>query len=77
LVIVIPPARKDYRENLPDHKILFSRLYSLLEKNNVFIVNYYDDNSFGLEDFGDFDHLNYLGAKKLTEKLNILLHGSD
>ena len=64
LFIIIPPARKDYREALPDESILFEKLYKI--KNLPIIKSYYADENFVYSDFGDFDHLNGQGAQKLT-----------
>ena len=62
--IIIPPVRKDYYKLLPDLSLLFDDLYKL--KNTPEILFFIENNSFSDEDFGDYDHLNYNGAVKLT-----------
>lgn len=69
LTIIIPPARSDYKSNLPDSADLFKKLY-IISNNRFNILNFYDNNDFLFEDFGDFDHLNCDGAEKLTKKIN-------
>lgn len=68
LVLAVPPAREDYRAALPDPQTLFASLYSLAGGKHL-ILNYYADDSFTREDFGDTDHLNSGGAAKLTTKI--------
>ncbi len=68
LIIVLPPCRRDYRAQLPTGDVLFSKIYRLdIEKWRIF--NYYDDAAFVGSDFGDTDHLNENGAKKLTKMI--------
>jgi hypothetical protein len=66
LIIVISPAREDYRNSLPEFDELFKDLNSI---KNIKVLNFYNDNDFDNNDFGDFDHLNHNGAKKLTMKI--------
>ncbi len=68
LTVIIPPARNDYKNNLPDSDFLFEELYNI-SKNKFNILNFYNDKDFLFDDFGDFDHLNYNGAIKLTQKI--------
>lgn len=68
LVLAIPPARQDYRDALPPSPELFASLYALAGGKHL-ILNYYADESFTREDFGDTDHLNASGAAKLTVKI--------
>lgn len=68
LTIIIPPARTDYKKNLPDSDYLLKELYNI-SKNQFNVFNFYDDTDFAFDDFGDFDHLNYNGAKKLIQKI--------
>lgn len=64
LIIIIPPARQDYRNSLPNHNVLFEKLYKV--ENLPLVIDLYDDTNFEYLDFGDFDHLNKQGAIKLT-----------
>lgn len=73
LTIVTSPVTEEYRENMPDQEELFKDICSLQKKYNFEIVDFYSDSSFTSDDFGDFDHLNFTGAKKLTNKLKSLL----
>lgn len=72
LIIVIPPARADYRAGLPAHEIVFSHLYSYVHKQQIKVVNFFDSPIFLEADFGDFDHLTLSGAQKLTQELSRL-----
>ncbi len=70
IYVVIPPYRNDYKQHLPDHKIVFHELYNMLEKHNtVTLLNFLNDNDFNSEDFNDCHHLNKNGAIKLTKKI--------
>lgn len=71
LTVVLSPAREDYKSFLPDSSELFKELNNL---KGIDILNYYDDKDFTRDDFGDFDHLNQDGAKKLTQKIYKALH---
>lgn len=71
LIVVISPARSDYKKFMPDAKDLFNDLYQLNDK--LRIINLYDNTSFEDGDFGDFDHLNKKGAIKLTKILKDIL----
>lgn len=66
LIVVIPPAREDYKKCLPEALELFKELNNIELVN---VLNFYNDNDFIKDDFGDFDHLNNHGAKKLTKKI--------
>ncbi len=63
--IVIPPAKKSYIECLPNKYQLFDEIYNMSDCNIV-IIDFYDSPLFDDSDFGDFDHLNENGAKKIT-----------
>ena len=63
LYIVVAPATKEYKENLPASNFLFA---PLTEFKNVEIINLCDSNLFNKDDFADWDHLNYYGALKCT-----------
>lgn len=70
LVIIIPPARKDYREALPEKSILFGRVKKFSNDNKIELIDLYDMELFLESDFGDFDHLNRNGAQKLSLFIN-------
>lgn len=70
LFIVIPPATSVYREVLDSPDKLFSQVTDMAKKYpNVTILNLFDSPMFQTEHFADCDHLNYKGAKVLTEYL--------
>ena len=64
-----PPAYKTYRENLDDRQWT-TTLDAITQLTNKFpscrYVNFMDDERFIEEDFYDADHLNEIGAKKLS-----------
>ncbi len=64
LKIIIPPLRNDFYNLLPDENILFAKLYQ--QDNLPEIFSFWKNEIFKDSDFGDFDHLNYSGARKLT-----------
>lgn len=68
LYIVISPAQKSYIECLPSKFKLFNEIYNI-KNDNVIIIDFYDSPLFSDFDFGDFDHLNENGAKKLTAEI--------
>lgn len=71
LYICIAPARKDYRDLLPNKDILFQSLYETIkDTNKVELINLYDSENFNTTDFCDTDHLNLIGANKLTKIIN-------
>lgn len=63
LYVIIPPYRSDYTSFLPSFEETFSALLKLKEIN---IISFFSDKRFSDSDFGDTDHLNENGAKKLT-----------
>lgn len=70
------PAYHTYRENLaPDQLESTVNTISKIseEYNNVIYKNYMYDKMFIESDFFDADHLNEIGAEKLTKLLNILI----
>ena len=73
LFIVIFPARKEYTRLLPPKDSLFNGMYELAKKNNLTVIDFYEDTDFEDDDFYDWDHLNENGARKLTKKLNNIL----
>lgn len=70
LIVVIPPARADYRALLPERKELFASLFELQNLRNDFrIADFFEDCDFSDDDFADTDHLNKNGAFKLSQKI--------
>ena len=70
-LINLPPCAKCYREFLPVSDVLFSKLYKACEnKANVKILNFYDSEEFTNKYFYHCDHLNTIGAEKLTKLIN-------
>jgi len=64
--LVIPPVRCDYREVLKEMRDedLFENLKSIMPADHV--LDFFKHKGFTNEDFGDCDHMNSLGARKLT-----------
>ena len=69
LYLIIPPVRADFRAHLAEiwQRDLFEDFRQLMPQNRI--LDFYDHGGFTMEDFGDCDHLNEQGAKKLTEML--------
>jgi len=72
IVVVIPPFRKDYVEKVGAFDEVFSELKNI---NNLGFLNFYNDETFTAKDFVDMDHLNPVGAEKLSQKLRRYLTG--
>ena len=76
VIFFTPPAYYTYRENL-DHDQLVETVNTICkiakEYNNVIYKNYMYDKMFSENDFHDADHLNEIGAEKLTILLNNLI----
>lgn len=71
LFIVLTPILKDYREYIPNKDTLFKELYDIIsDKPCIKLIDYYDSEIFTKEDFVDYEHVNYQGAKKLTKLIN-------
>ena len=73
LLFLTPPAFSSYIENV-DKKILNTTTdlikITTSQNNNIRFYNLLSDTSFTSKDFFDGDHLNEIGAKKLTLKVN-------
>jgi hypothetical protein len=71
-----PPAYYTYVENL-NRMQLIQTITTLIKidnfYNNVAYLNFLEDSSFSAVDFYDADHLNEIGAKKFTIKLDSLI----
>ena len=76
VVLTITPTHQSYRKNLNQHQL--NLMYSLLNSvrqhhKNILVYDAFSDPDFITDDFFDADHLNDVGAKKFTEKLNLFL----
>jgi hypothetical protein len=72
LIFITTPAYYTYRENLdlePLNKMLETINAFVKEHSNCYYFNWIEDMDFVAEDFYDADHLNEIGAEKLTKKL--------
>ncbi len=65
--IVIPPVTNEYKINMQKISLNKNLFDDLNDLENVNIINLYDLNIFKNEDFIDWDHLNFEGAKKCTK----------
>lgn len=75
MYIVIPPFRSDYRALLPEKEVLFKKLLQN-KLANCEIIDLFDSPEFDYSDFADTDHLNKIGATKLTSYLKNRIHNS-
>lgn len=69
--IVLMPARREYSDLLPETEDLFQNLFEIANDLGIPIINFWKDNGFNDSDFSDFDHLNKIGAEKLTSKIRL------
>ena len=77
VLIYTSPAYKTYVENLNRHQLeqtINAVTNTSKSYNNVTYFNLLTDTSFVASDFFDADHLDEIGAKKLTLKLDSLLN---
>lgn len=70
LIIIIPPAKKIYKTNLPNSNILFKNIIDITNKLKIKLYDFYNSEDFLEKDFWDFDHLNSNGSKKLTKMIS-------
>lgn len=76
VLLYTSPAYKTYVQNLNPEQLnsTINMLYTISKKyDNVFYINLLNNGSFKAGDFYDADHLDDLGAKKLTYKIDSLL----
>ena len=76
VIMLTAPAYKTYSQNLDPMQLnttLNAIHNSIASHSNASYINLLQDTSFIKEDFYDADHLNEIGAKKLTLKVNELL----
>lgn len=77
VLLYTPPAWHSYTDNIDKRflKITMDSVGNLCRKySNVSYQNYLTDNNFGSDDFLDADHLNGFGARKLSLRLDSLIH---
>ncbi len=67
LFIIIPPFKSDYKKLLPEQTVLFNELFQL---KGIQILNFFNSELFSDADFGDHDHFNEQGAKKMTNEIH-------
>lgn len=77
VIFYTPPAFHTYVEHLDTNQL--NRTVSEMTKlesdyQNIIYVNFLSDNSFTAADFFDADHLNEIGAEKLTLKISDLIN---
>jgi hypothetical protein len=76
LIFVTAPAYYTYRDNLDKVQLNETINYMVnigKENNNVYYYNFLEDNDFIADDFFDADHLNEIGAKKFTKKIDRII----
>lgn len=77
LLLFTPPAYKSYRENL-DKELLNQTIETgnrfAREFNNCYYINLLNDSTFLDKDYYDADHMNEIGAKKLTQKIDSIIN---
>ncbi len=77
IVIYTPPAWHSYTDKIDKRlfKITMDSVDNLCRKySNVSYQNYLTDNSFQKDDFLDADHLNVVGAKKLSIRIDSIIN---
>ncbi len=76
-IFITSPAYKTYIENLELHQLnnTLNTIKQLSSKStNTYYYNFLTDTTFVAQDFFDADHLNEIGAKKLTLKIDSILN---
>ncbi len=72
VILFTTPVAKTYSKYC-DSAIIFRNnniLKEIVSKYNCVYKDYFLDNRFGMQDFGNNDHLNFIGAEKFTLILN-------
>jgi hypothetical protein len=72
IIVFTAPAYKTYTQNL-DKKQLTTTIKVVSGYKDAVYYNLLNDTAFKKNDFYDADHLNEIGAKKLTEKMSRLI----
>jgi hypothetical protein len=76
IIFITCPAYKSYRQNIDSTqlKIALNLVKEVTSKNaNSYYYNLLADTSFVAQDYYDADHLNEIGAKKLTLKIDSII----
>lgn len=76
VVLLITPTHQSYRNNLNQRQLdlMYSLIDSVVQRHqNVILYDVFSDPEYVTDDFFDADHLNDVGAKKLTERLGRFL----
>jgi hypothetical protein len=75
LIFITLPAFYTYRERLNENQlnVIINYMNSIANNDGVYYYNLLDEDSFLEDDFFDADHLNEIGAKKLTKKINDII----
>jgi hypothetical protein len=84
LIFITSPAFKSYRQNLDTTQLAMvakTMRRFVISDPNIFYYNWLSDESYTKSDFYDADHLNEIGARKLSIKIDSVLkqinHRSD
>lgn len=74
--VVQPPVMPGYYEHITQaqHALLGELMKRLSNVPNVRVIDMQRDSDFSREDFHDADHLNNMGARKFTKKLQAIMH---
>ena len=76
VLLITTPCYVSYRENLDNEqlKMTMDIVYNITQRHqNCAYINMLADSSFRAEDYCDADHMNEIGAKKLSLKVNEIL----
>ena len=79
MILFTPPALDFYTKNLNLHQLeIAEKTLREITKSykNVSYYNLLNDKRFDKQDFYDADHVNYFGAKKLSNILNEIVHSN-
>lgn len=77
VILFTPPAYHSYSDHIDSFQITTAaNTAEAFQKDykNVFYFNFLNDTSFVADDYYDADHLNEIGAKKLSLKVNSLIN---
>ena len=80
LIFVTLPAYYTYRDklNIDQLSTMTNYMNQIIKNyNNAYYYNFLDDDSFMEGDFFDADHLNEIGAMKITKKINNIITADD
>ncbi|WLR55548.1 hypothetical protein LC048_00555 [Mesobacillus subterraneus] len=76
IILTVFPTTKYYSENF--NKDTKKRFYDIInefsKEFSIQVIDVFDSEEFEISDFVDWDHLNKIGAAKMTKKLNELVN---